>query len=109
MTKSVPCVMLTWDTSPACKCSIKAMGLLEVNLKTVWLDNPWDEGNPLWDDLGKITGKSLVPSVWVGGKYIGGYDALTDVTSSGMAELAFRKIENYARRIRFPKNSGVGN
>ena len=85
------------------------MGLLEVNLKNVWLDDPWDEGNPLWDDLGKITGKSLVPSVWVGGKYIGGYDALTDVTSSGMAELAFRKIENYARRIRFPKNSGVGN
>ena len=91
MTKSVLCVMLTWDTSLACKCSIKAMELLEVNLKTFWLYDPWDQGNPLWDELGKITGKSLVPSVWIGGKDIGGYDTLTDVTSSGMADLAFRR------------------
>ena len=64
MTKSAPCVMFTWESSPACKRAIKAMELVGANVKIVRLDDPWDEGNPLRAELGKITGKSSVTSVW---------------------------------------------
>ena len=41
----------------------------------------------MWADLGKITGKLLVPSFWIGGNYIAGYDAGTGVTTPGMVDL----------------------
>ena len=43
----------------------------------------------MWAELGKITGKLLVMSVCIGENYIGGYDALTGLTSPSMVDLAF--------------------
>jgi len=89
-TKSAPCVMFTWEASPSCKQALRAMELVGADVKVVRLDDPWDEGNPIRAELGKMTGKSSVPSVWIGGKYVGGYNAGVSEDAPGLVDLAFK-------------------
>ena len=87
---SAPLVLFTWESSPACK---KALDLLKetgVEPKIVRLDDPWVEGNPKRAVLGRITGKSSVPSIWIGGSYIGGCDDGPSEEAPGLVKLAFR-------------------
>lgn len=87
--KSAPLVLFTWEVSPSCK---KALELLEVagaKPKVIRLDQPWSEGNKKRAALGRLTGKSSVPSVWIGGRYVGGCDDGPSDTAPGLVKLAF--------------------
>ena len=58
--------------------------------KIVRLDDPWSEGNVKRAALGRLTGKSSVPSIWIGGEYIGGCDDGPSDSSPGLVPMAFR-------------------
>lgn len=89
--RSNPCVMFTWDASPSCKKAVDAFGAMgDVDVTIVRLDDPWAEGNPIRAELGKMTGKSSVPSVFIGGQYVGGYDAGVSDDAPGLVTMAFK-------------------
>lgn len=87
---SAPLVLFTWDSSPACKKALKLLALTGANFTVVKLDAPWDEGNQKRSVLGRLTGKSSVPSVWIGGKYVGGCDDGPSDDAPGLVPLAFQ-------------------
>ena len=88
---SAPCVMFTWEASPSCQKAIKYLDIAGATYKVVRLDNPWSEGNPIRAELGKMVGKSSVPAIFLGGKYVGGFDSGVDNTESpGILEMAFK-------------------
>lgn len=88
--KSAPCVMFTWQSSPSCKKAVEAFDLMGANVTIVRLDDPWDKGNPMRAELGKLVGRTSVPFVFVGGEYIGGFDGGISETAPGMVNLAFK-------------------
>jgi len=88
---SAPVVMFTWEASPACKKAIKYLDIAGASYKVVRLDNPWQEGNPIRAELGKMNGRSSVPAIFIGGEYVGGFDAGVDSEASpGILEMAFK-------------------
>jgi len=88
---SAPLVLFTWEASPACKRAIKLLAEAGVKAKIIRLDDPWSEGNPRRAALGRLTGQSSVPSVWIGGEYVGGCDDGPDpIDAPGLVPLAFR-------------------
>lgn len=89
---SAPCVMYTWENSPSCKKAIEAFDTIGATPKIVRLDDPWEKGNPIRATLGRKVGRTSVPIIFVGGKYIGGYDGGLegDPNAGGMVDLAFR-------------------
>jgi glutaredoxin-related protein len=56
----------------------------------VRLDDPWEKGNPIRAELGKMVGRSSVPCIFIGGKYVGGYDGGVGDDSPGILEMAFK-------------------
>lgn len=90
---SNPLVMYTWKSSPACNSAINAFDVMGVEPKIVRLDDPWDEGNPVRATIGRKVKRSSVPMIFIGGKYIGGYDGgveTEDNSAGGMVDLSFR-------------------
>jgi glutaredoxin 3 len=87
---SAPAVMFTWESSPSCKQAVKAFDVAGAKVKIVRLDDPWDEGNPMRAELGKMVGRSSVPVVFIGGKYVGGYDGGVSDEAPGILDLAFK-------------------
>lgn len=87
---SAPLVLFTWDSSPACKKALKYIEETGVSPKIVKLDDPWDKGNVMRAALGRLTGKSSVPSIWIGGEYIGGCDDGPSDAAPGLVPMAFR-------------------
>jgi len=88
---SAPVVMFTWEASPACKKAIKYLDIAGASYKIVRLDDPWSEGNSVRAELGKMNGRSSVPAIFIGGKYVGGFDAGVDSEDSpGILEMAFK-------------------
>ncbi|KAL3790137.1 hypothetical protein HJC23_009574 [Cyclotella cryptica] len=87
---SAPCVLFTWEASPACKSAIRYLDVAGAKYKVVRLDDPWSEGNPMRAELGKRVGRSSVPCIFIGGEYVGGFDAGVDKESPGILEMAFR-------------------
>mmetsp|Transcript_527 Transcript_527/g.984 ORF Transcript_527/g.984 Transcript_527/m.984 type:complete len:248 (-) Transcript_527:180-923(-) len=87
-----PCVMFVWEASPSCKQAVAAFESMKIldKVTIVRLDDPWSEGNKLRAELGKMTGKSSVPSIWIGGKYVGGYDAGVSDEAPGIVQMAFQ-------------------
>jgi glutaredoxin len=86
---SAPVVLFTWESSPACKKALKYLEWANVKPHVVRLDNPWSEGNPKRAALGRLTGRSSVPSIWIGGKYVGGCDDGPSDEAPGLVKLAF--------------------
>ena len=84
--------MYTWENSPSCQQAIAAFETIGAVPKIVRLDDPWDEGNPIRATLGRKVGRTSVPFVFVGGRYIGGYDGGLEGNpdAGGMVDLAFR-------------------
>ena len=87
---SAPCVMFTWQNSPSCKQAVIAMETAEAKVKVVRLDDPWDKGNPIRAELGKMVGKSSVPCIFIAGKYVGGFDSGPSEETPGIQKLAFK-------------------
>lgn len=90
LASSAPLVLFTWESSPACKKALKLIAETGANPTVVRLDNPWSEGNPQRAALGRLTGKSSVPSIWIGGEYVGGCDDGPSDAAPGLVPLAFR-------------------
>merc|ERR1719352_373207 len=91
LASSAPLVMFTWKSSPACKKAIKYLSEVQgVQPKIIRLDDPWSEGNPRRAALGRLTGKSSVPSIWIGGEYIGGCEDGVGSDAPGLVPLAFK-------------------
>ena len=87
---SAPCVIFTWKNSPSCKNAIQAMDRSGFDYTTVRLDDPWEEGNKIRAELGKMVGRTSVPMVFIGGAYVGGFDGGTNADDSpGLVALAF--------------------
>ncbi|EOD14967.1 hypothetical protein EMIHUDRAFT_197665 [Emiliania huxleyi CCMP1516] len=70
--------------------ALKLIGETGASPKVVRLDDPWDKGNVMRAALGRLTGKSSVPSIWVGGEYIGGCDDGPSDEAPGLVPMAFR-------------------
>eukprot|EP00577_Skeletonema_sp_RCC1716_P023397 CAMPEP_0113397446 /NCGR_PEP_ID=MMETSP0013_2-20120614/14387_1 /TAXON_ID=2843 ORGANISM="Skeletonema costatum, Strain 1716" /NCGR_SAMPLE_ID=MMETSP0013_2 /ASSEMBLY_ACC=CAM_ASM_000158 /LENGTH=212 /DNA_ID=CAMNT_0000282035 /DNA_START=21 /DNA_END=659 /DNA_ORIENTATION=- /assembly_acc=CAM_ASM_000158 len=87
---SAPCVMFTWEASPACKKAIKYLDVAGAKYKIVRLDDPWEDGNPIRAELGKKVGRSSVPCIFIGGEYVGGFDGGVGDESPGILEMAFK-------------------
>lgn len=87
---SAPCVVFIWEASPFSKKAIAALEMMGADFKVVRLDDPWSEGNPLRAEIGKRVGRPTVPSIWIGGEYVGGFDGGTGEDSPGIVDLAFR-------------------
>ena len=90
LASSAPMVLFTWESSPACKKALKLIAETGVSPKIVRLDDPWSEGNVKRAALGRLTGKSSVPSIWIGGEYIGGCDDGPSDAAPGLVPMAFR-------------------
>lgn len=89
MTQSSPCVMFVWQSSPSCTKAVAALDRAGARYSLVRLDDPWDEGNVMRARLGRMTGKSSVPSVWIDGRYVGGYDDGVGDDAPGLVDMAF--------------------
>ena len=89
-TASAPLVLFTWKSSPACKKALALLELTGVTPKIVALDEPWSKGNPIRAELGRLTKKSSVPSIWIGGEYVGGCDDGPSDAAPGLVPLAFK-------------------
>jgi len=88
---SAPCVVFSWGASPSCKDAFAALDMAGVKqLKTVPLDDPWEEGNKLRAELGKMLGQSSVPAIFIGGEYVGGYSGGPSEKAPGILKLAFQ-------------------
>jgi len=99
--QSAPVVMYTWKASPSCKSAIHAFEIIlgvesleeEVGddlVRIIRLDNPWSEGNPIRAQLGKKVGLTSVPCIFIGGKYVGGFDAGMGADAPGIQAMAFQ-------------------
>lgn len=87
---SAPLVIFTWQASPACKKALKYLDMAGVAPKIVRLDDPWEEGNPKRAALGRLTGRTSVPSIWIGGEYIGGCEDGPSENAPGLVPMAFK-------------------
>lgn len=87
---SAPVVMFIWEASPSCKQAIKYLDVAGAKYKTVRLDDPWEKGNPIRAELGKMVGRSSVPCIFIGGMYVGGFDGGVGDDSPGILEMAFK-------------------
>mmetsp|Transcript_26192 Transcript_26192/g.62036 ORF Transcript_26192/g.62036 Transcript_26192/m.62036 type:complete len:205 (-) Transcript_26192:154-768(-) len=85
-----PLVLFTWESSPACKKALKLLAETGAVPTIVRLDAPWSEGNVRRAALGRLTSKSSVPSIWIGGQYVGGCDDGPSDDAPGLVPLAFR-------------------
>ena len=81
--------MFTWEASPACKQAVKCLDIAGASYKNVRLDDPWSEGNPIRAELGKMVGRSSVPCIFIGGKYVGGFDGGVGDEKPGILTMAF--------------------
>jgi glutaredoxin 3 len=88
--KSYPCVMFSWESSPSCKKAVEAFEKVGADVKIVRLDEPWDEGNPIRAEIGKMVGKSSVPMIFIDGEFVGGYDAGVSEDAPGILDMAFK-------------------
>jgi glutaredoxin len=88
---SAGCVMFSWKNSPSCKSAVTALtDVVGADFKTVPLDEPWDKGNELRAELSKQFGRSSLPAIFIGGKYVGGYDGGVSDEAPGIVNLSFQ-------------------
>jgi glutaredoxin 3 len=83
-------VVFAWSVSPASQKAIQLLKSIDADIKVINLDEPWDEGNKLRAELGRLVGRSSVPAIFIEKEYIGGcYDGPT-VDAPGLIPLAFQ-------------------
>ena len=106
LANSAPVVIFSYapELSPGCNKAIKSLRDVGVEPTVVRLDQPWSEGNMIRSALGRMTGSASIPSVWIGGDYIGGCDEGPSEASPGLVPMAFRgtlrqKLEAAGARV----------
>jgi glutaredoxin len=90
--QSAPLVVYAWTVSIFSKKALSALEMVDkdIKVKVINLDKPWSEGNKVRAVLGRMVGRTSVPAIFVGGKYIGGYEDGPNEESPGLVPLAFR-------------------
>jgi glutaredoxin 3 len=88
--QSASLVMFAWENSPSCKKAKEAFETAGANVKIVRLDDPWDKGNPLRAEIGKMVGRTSLPMIFLNGDYIGGYDGGISEEAPGILKMAFQ-------------------
>lgn len=82
-------LMFSFTTCPFCRRAKDYLDRLEVEYSVVELDE-LPEGNAYRASLGRITGRTSVPSIFIGGNYIGGCNdgspGLMPLANSGKLE-----------------------
>ena len=108
--QSGPCVMYTWERSPSCvqaKQALSIMGILD-QVVEIPLDKPWAKGHPIRAELGKKVGRTSVPAIFIGGQYVGGFDAgVSQQDSPGIQVMAFQgtlRPALHAAGVEFPSD-----
>lgn len=86
---SAPVFMFTWSNSPACKGAVSALTRIGAEFEVLELDKPWSEGNPIRAVLGIHLGQTSVPMIFIGGKFIGGFNDGPSEDAPGLVPLAF--------------------
>lgn len=88
---SAPVVIFTWQNSPSCNQAIKYLDVAGAKeIKNVRLDDPYEKGNPMRAELGKMFGKTSVPCIFIWGEYMCGFDAGVSDSAPGIMDLAFK-------------------
>jgi glutaredoxin len=71
-----PLVIFSWRNCPYCQKAIQLIGETDAReFEIIQLDEGFYRGKPgkaLRAELGKRTGRTSVPSIWIGGKFVGG-------------------------------------
>lgn len=95
--RSAPLVVFTWrEKRDKCKKALDMLRDVGVNPKVVQLDELGRvEGNLRRSALGRITGTLIAPSVWIGGRYIGGFDSGPGREAPGLVKLSFDNELDY--------------
>jgi len=86
---SAPLVVFLWENSPASKKAVRLLRLSGAEPKLVDLDPKSETGNARRAELGRITGRSSVPSIWIAGEYVGGCDDGPTPSAPGIVDMAF--------------------
>jgi glutaredoxin len=87
---SAPCVIFSWSVSPFSTKAKKYLDDIGVKYTAVELDRPWSEGNPIRAALGRRVGRTSVPAIFIGGKYVGGCEDGPSAECPGIVKLAFQ-------------------
>ena len=91
---SDPLVIFVEERSSECK---KALDLLrEAEATPVVIELSGTEGNLKRAALGRVTGRYSLPSCWIGGKYVGGFDGGPSIEAPGLVRLSFQGRLMYA-------------
>jgi len=85
-------VMFTWQASPSCKKAISLLEGIGCDLTVVRLDDPWDTGNQVRAELGRMVGRTSVPAIFIDGTYVGGCDDGPTDEAPGIISLAFQGL-----------------
>merc|ERR1719271_840226 len=91
LARSAPVVVFTWEASPSCKQAIQFLEQAGAKPKIIRLDQlwKWDIGAKQRAALGRLTKRSAVPSVWIGGEFVGGCTDGPTKDAPGLVKLAF--------------------
>ena len=84
-----PLLLYVWAASPASKKAMKSFEVMGAEMKTIFLDANWEEGNKVRSVLGKKVGRPSVPCIFIGGEYVGGYEDGPTAEAPGLVPLAF--------------------
>lgn len=68
-------VMYCTDTCPFCINAEKLLNKKGVEVEKIRVDM----GDVLWDEMQQKTGRDTVPQIFIGEKYIGGFDDLSEL------------------------------
>lgn len=82
-----PAVMFTKESCPSCKKAIAAFKLAGAIVRDVPLDD--EDGPPRRAELGKMVRASDTPFIFIGGRYVGGFDDGDGSKAPGISDLAF--------------------
>mmetsp|Transcript_3479 Transcript_3479/g.8693 ORF Transcript_3479/g.8693 Transcript_3479/m.8693 type:complete len:210 (-) Transcript_3479:204-833(-) len=89
LVNSAPVVVFSWTMSPASKQAKELLKMAGASPVYKELNEPWEDGNPIRAELGRRTGRTSVPSVWIGGVYVGGCNDGPSLEAPGIVPLAF--------------------
>lgn len=86
---SDPVVIFSWRFSPSCNKAKTLLQEIGADFKAFELD-AMQEGNIIRAVLGRKVGRTSVPMIFIGGKYIGGCDDGPTKDAPGLVRLAFQ-------------------
>lgn len=85
LTRSAPVVVFLREISPASNRAVRLLRLAGAEPKLIDLDPK----SALCKEIARITGRTSVPCIWIGGEFVGGCDDGPTPAAPGIVDLAF--------------------